>query len=99
MSNLAREQHLQMGLTREFLACAGISNIESAEKTEAALDTQAQQEEEEEARQEGHVKAHVYVAYGRAAGWTIMAVLAVSIIIMQVTTHTLVIPLLLSQQR
>ncbi len=60
--------------------------MESAEKVEAALDAQAQQEEEEEARQEGHVKSQVYLAYGRAAGWTIMVVLAVSFIIMQVGT-------------
>ena len=71
--------------------------MESAGKVEAALDAQAQQQEEEEARQEGHVKAQVYMAYGRAAGWTIMAVLAVSFVIMQVTTHATVIPVLLPQ--
>ena len=59
--------------------------MEAAVRVEAALDTQAQQEEEEEARQEGHVRAHVYSAYGRAAGWTLMAVLAVSFIFMQVS--------------
>ena len=64
---------------------AGIPNAESAAKIEDALDAQTQQqEEEEEARQEGHVKAQVYYAYGRAAGWALMAVLAVSFILMQV---------------
>ena len=71
------------------LPCAGVSNVESAEKVEAALEAQAQQEEEEEARQEGHVQAQVYMAYGRAAGWTIMVVLAVSFIIMQVSTKSM----------
>ena len=67
------------------MPCAGIPNAESAAKIEDALNAQTQQqEEEEEARQEGHVKAQVYYAYGRAAGWALMAVLAVSFILMQV---------------
>ena len=84
-ATLHLEQHNADGsLSMNVMACAGASNMESAEKVEAALDAQAQQQEDEEARQEGHVQAHVYLAYGRAAGWTIMAV---SFIIMQVMIY------------
>ena len=49
------------------------------------MEAQIQQEEEEEACQEGHVQAKVYFGYGRAAGWALVAVLAVSFVLMQVT--------------
>ena len=52
---------------------------------EAAIEAQTQQEEEEEACQEGHVQAKVYFGYGRAAGWALVAVLAVSFVLMQVS--------------
>lgn len=56
-------------------------------KSEAALEAQTQQQqEEEEVRQEGHVQPGVYFAYSRAAGWQLVAVLAVSFILMQVNT-------------
>ena len=49
------------------------------------MEAQIQQEEEEEACQEGHVQSKVYFGYGRAAGWALVAVLAVSFVLMQVT--------------
>lgn len=78
-----------------MLVCStGLPNPEAAAKAVTALDAQAlhlQQEEEEEARQQGHVKAGVYYKYGRAAGWLLVLVMAVSFILMQVmfTTHLL----------
>ncbi len=78
-----------------MLVCsAGIPNPETAAKAEAVLDTQTQylqREEEEEARQHGHVKARVYFQYGKAAGWILVVVMAVSFILMQVmsTMHLL----------
>lgn len=75
-----------------MLVCsAGIPNPEAAAKAETALEAQAQhlqQEEEEEARQQGHVKARVYHKYGRAAGWILVVVMAVSFILMQVMFTT-----------
>ena len=48
------------------------------------MEAEIQQEEEEEACQEGHVQSKVYFGYGRAAGWALVAVLAVSFVLMQV---------------
>ena len=50
------------------------------------MEAQIQQEEEEEACQEGHVQSKVYFGYGRAAGWALVAVLAISFVLMQVTS-------------